>query len=108
MSSHEARKRAFGAVRETCPAVDDAMGELIDGLNDLTVGGFKRDMPDLVKKATDAVKEKTNELRDALVSAYEELIEAEAEVAGLKQDLERAQAEAAALRNELNSMGVSA
>ena len=71
--SRKAQRAAFNAVRETCPQVDAAFYDMIDGLEDILEIRLNTEQYNLIfKKCIDKVKEQTTALRDALVSAYEE------------------------------------
>lgn len=61
--SHEARKRAFNALPETCPTVDKIVARIMDDAED-----------DITTRIKDQV---TETFREVLVDAYDEVIELE-------------------------------
>lgn len=97
----EARKRAFRALDETCPAVDKAGLEArvwFDlalggyGLTEEQRAGLQGDFETAIKEFASAVKDRaTEKLRAALIAAYEEVVGLEDELDTAKSGLREAQ-----------------
>lgn len=70
-------RMSLDAVKETCPAVDEAFDYLVDEIERFT--GRNAEINDAIKICKERIKEQTGLLREALVGACEEQLNIVAE-----------------------------
>lgn len=94
MASRNAKRAAFFAIDETCPHVDSAFADLHDLLSEsFNLDAEKRkDLWEMLEECSDKVKVQTCALREALISAYEEVESKEYEIEQLEHELRDARA----------------
>ena len=97
MASTNAKKLAFMAHAETCPYVDDAFSKLHDVLSEKFDLDYeeRQELWESINPCIDEVKNQTTSLREALISAYQELEdvqdELKEEIASLQDRLSKSE-----------------
>ena len=89
MSNFKAATReAMNRCGETCPAVDSAFQDLVDATEGLVSPALLNEFGDQMRICCERVKEKgTTVLRDALIEACGDLLDAEARISRLEHEL---------------------
>lgn len=95
-SFKEATREAMNRCGETCPAVDSAFEDLITDITALVAPSLMGDMTVEINDCCERVKkEATTVLRDALVDARLDLLQAQSELADAEARIDRLELELA-------------